>query len=138
MEQLRTKSGIWFLDARKSTNQPYPIRNWFSPSDLEEKLSQDIDKANETLVTYSDSFMEDPKGLNLRDYQIRAISKTTEAIISGKRTALLAMATGTGKTRTVLGLIYKMLESKRFKEYCSLLTVYPLANRQWIPSKMSS
>lgn len=121
LEQLRTKSGIWFLDARKSTNQPYPIRNWFSPSDLEEKLSQDIDKANETLVTYSDSFMEDPKGLNLRDYQIRAISKTTEAIISGKRTALLAMATGTGKTRTVLGLIYKMLESKRFKRILFLV-----------------
>lgn len=121
LEQLRTKSGIWFLDARKSTNQSYPIRNWFSPSDLEEKLSQDIDKANETLVTYSDSFMEDPKGLNLRDYQIRAISKTTEAIISGKRTALLAMATGTGKTRTVLGLIYKMLESKRFKRILFLV-----------------
>lgn len=121
LEQLRTKSGIWFLDARKSTNQSYPIRNWFSPSDLEEKLSQDIDKANETLVTYSDSFMEDPTGLNLRDYQIRAISKTTEAIVSGKRTALLAMATGTGKTRTVLGLIYKMLESKRFKRILFLV-----------------
>ena len=121
LEQLRTKSGIWFLDARKSTNQSYPIRNWFSPSDLEEKLSQDIDKANEALATYSDSFMEDPTGLNLRDYQIRAISKTTEAIVSGKRTALLAMATGTGKTRTVLGLIYKMLESKRFKRILFLV-----------------
>lgn len=121
LEQLRTKSGIWFLDARKSSNQSYPIRNWFSPSDLEEKLSQDIDKANEALATYSDSFMEDPTGLNLRDYQIRAISKTTEAIVSGKRTALLAMATGTGKTRTVLGLIYKMLESKRFKRILFLV-----------------
>ena len=121
LEQLRTKSGIWFLDARKSSNQPYPIRNWFSPSDLEEKLSQDIDKANENLTTYNDSFMEDPNGLNLRDYQIKAINKTTEAIVSGKRTALLAMATGTGKTRTVLGLIYKMLESKRFKRILFLV-----------------
>ena len=121
LEQLRTKSGIWFLDARKSSNQPYPIRNWFSPSDLEEKLSQDIDKANENLTTYNDSFMEDPTGLNLRDYQIKAINKTTEAIVSGKRTALLAMATGTGKTRTVLGLIYKMLESKRFKRILFLV-----------------
>ena len=121
LEQLRTKSGIWFLDARKSSNQSYPIRNWFSPSDLEEKLSQDIDKANESLTTYNDSFMEDPTGLNLRDYQIKAINKTTEAIVSGKRTALLAMATGTGKTRTVLGLIYKMLESKRFKRILFLV-----------------
>lgn len=121
LEQLRTKSGIWFLDARKPTNQSYPIRNWFSPSDLEEKLSQDIDKANENLETYNDSFMTDPTGLNLRDYQIKAINTTTEAIVSGKRTALLAMATGTGKTRTILGLIYKMLESKRFKRILFLV-----------------
>ena len=38
LEQLRTKSGIWFLDARKPENQSYPIRNWFSPDDIEEKF----------------------------------------------------------------------------------------------------
>lgn len=121
IEQLRTKSGIWFLDARSSTNQPYPIRNWFSPSDLLEKLGQNIEEANEALVTADDSFMTDPTGLNLRDYQIRAINKATEAIVNGKPTALLAMATGTGKTRTVLGLIYKMLESKRFRRILFLV-----------------
>ena len=121
IEQLRTKSGIWFLDARSSANQPYPIRNWFSPSDLLEKLGQNIEEANEALVTADDSFMTDPTGLNLRDYQIRAINKATEAIVNGKPTALLAMATGTGKTRTVLGLIYKMLESKRFRRILFLV-----------------
>ncbi len=121
IEQLRTKSGIWFLDARNTANQPYPIRNWFSPSDLLEKLGQNIEEANEALVTADDSFMTDPTGLNLRDYQIRAINKATEAIINGKPTALLAMATGTGKTRTVLGLIYKMLESKRFRRILFLV-----------------
>lgn len=121
IEQLRTKSGIWFLDARSSANQPYPIRNWFSPSDLLEKLGQNIEEANEALVTADDSFMTDPTGLNLRDYQIKAINKATEAIVGGKPTALLAMATGTGKTRTVLGLIYKMLESKRFRRILFLV-----------------
>ncbi len=121
IEHLRTKSGIWFLDARSSANQPYPIRNWFSPSDLLEKLGQNIEEANDALVTADDSFMTDPTGLNLRDYQIRAINKATEAIIGGKTTALLAMATGTGKTRTVLGLIYKMLESKRFRRILFLV-----------------
>ncbi len=114
LEQLRTKSGIWFLDARKPENQSYPIRNWFSPDDLSEKLKKDIDAANEALTSADDSFMTDPNGLNLRDYQIKAINKVTEAVLDGKQTALLAMATGTGKTRTVLGLIYKMLEAKRF------------------------
>lgn len=121
IEQLRTKSGIWFLDARSSANQPYPIRNWFSPNDLLEKLSQNIEEANETLTTADDSFMTDPSGLNLRDYQVKAINKATEAIVNGKPTALLAMATGTGKTRTVLGLIYKMLESKRFRRILFLV-----------------
>ena len=121
IEQLRTKSGIWFLDARKSSNTSYPIRNWFSPSDLLEKLEQDIDAANKVLETADDTFMTDPAGLNLRDYQIKAINKATEAIVDGKSTALLAMATGTGKTRTILGLIYKMLESKRFKRILFLV-----------------
>ena len=121
LEQLRNKSGIWFLDARNSANQPYPIRNWFSPTDIEEKMNQDIDKANQALENADDSFMEDSTGLNLRDYQIKAINKATEAIVNGERAALLAMATGTGKTRTVLGLIYKMLESKRFRRILFLV-----------------
>lgn len=121
IEQLRTKSGIWFLDARNSANQSYPIRNWFSPSDLIEKLGQNIEEANDSLATSDDSFMTDSAGLNLRDYQIKAINKATEAVVNGKSTALLAMATGTGKTRTVLGLIYKMLESKRFRRILFLV-----------------
>lgn len=121
IEQLRTKSGIWFLDARNPSNQSYPIRNWFSPQDLLEKSGQNIEEANHTLATADDSFMSDPLGLNLRDYQIKAINKATEAIINGNSTALLAMATGTGKTRTVLGLIYKMLESKRFRRILFLV-----------------
>ena len=121
LEQLRTKSGIWFLDVRDEANQSYPIRNWFSPDDLQEKLAQDIKGANEALELADDSFLTDPGGLNLRDYQIKAINKATEAVIEGKQTALLAMATGTGKTRTALGLIYKMLEAKRFRRILFLV-----------------
>lgn len=121
LEQLRTKSGIWFLDARDPSNISYPIRNWFSPGDIEEKLKQDIGAANIALVESDDSFLTDPAGLNLRDYQIKAINKATEAILAGKQTALLAMATGTGKTRTALGFIYKMLEAKRFRRILFLV-----------------
>lgn len=121
LEQLRTKSGIWFLDNRNEANQPYPLRNWFSPNDMEEKLAQDIKGANEALKFADNSFMTDPSGLNLRDYQIKAIDKVTEAVLQGKQTALLAMATGTGKTRTALGLIYKMLEAKRFRRILFLV-----------------
>lgn len=121
LEQIRTKSGIWFLDVRDETNQSYPIRNWFSPDDIKEKLNQNIKDAIEALEVADDSFMTDPQGLNLRDYQIKAIEEATKAVLQGKKTALLAMATGTGKTRTVLGLIYKMLESKRFRRILFLV-----------------
>lgn len=121
LEQLRTKSGIWFLDVRNQANLSYPIQNWFSPEDMKARLDQDIQKANEKLESADNSFMTDPAGLNLRDYQIEAINKATEAILEGKPTALLAMATGTGKTRTILGLIYKMLESKRFRRILFLV-----------------
>ena len=121
LEQIRTKSGIWFLDARKNSNISYPIRNWFSPTDLEEKLSKNVDEANIALQTSDDAYMTDTTGLNLRDYQIKAIQAATNAIVSGEKTALLAMATGTGKTRTVLGLIYKMLEAKRFNRILFLV-----------------
>ena len=120
-EQLRTKSGVWFLDARDPANISYPVRNWFSPRDVEEKLAQNIKSADEALELADDSFMTDPAGLNLRDYQIKAINKATEAVLQGKQTALLAMATGTGKTRTALGLIYKMLEAKRFRRILFLV-----------------
>ena len=67
LEQLRTKSGIWFLDARDPSNISYPLRNWFSPSDIEEKFKQDIGAANIALVESDDSFLTDHAGLNLRD-----------------------------------------------------------------------
>lgn len=121
LEQLSTKSGIWFLDARKPSNLSYPVQSWFSPDDLMEKLKQDIDEANRNLEVSDSSFLRDPGGLNLRDYQIKAIEKATEAITNGAKTALLAMATGTGKTRTVLGLIYRMLETKRFNRILFLV-----------------
>lgn len=121
LEQIKTKSGIWFLDARQPSNISYPIRNWFSPDDLMAKLKQNVEEANEALTTSDDSYMTDPNGLNLRDYQIKAINKATQAIINGQQNVLIAMATGTGKTRTVLGLIYKMLETKRFKRILFLV-----------------
>ncbi|MDR2267743.1 MAG: type I restriction-modification system endonuclease [Christensenellaceae bacterium] len=120
-EAIPTQSGIWFLDARKNYNNPYSLTAWFSPLDLEEKYKMDIASANETLKEENTNYLEDKDGLNLRDYQIKAIAKITDAIIEGKKEMLLVMATGTGKTRTILGLIYRMLETNRFKRILFLV-----------------
>ncbi|MDO4628661.1 MAG: type I restriction-modification system endonuclease [Planctomycetia bacterium] len=121
LEQIHTESGIWFWDARTPNQPSYPLRNWFSPEDLEGKLKQNISRANQQLSQADDSFMRDRNGLNLRKYQIEAIQAVTKAVLDGKKRALIAMATGTGKTRMILGLIYKMLVAERFRRILFLV-----------------
>lgn len=51
-----------------------------------------------------------------RDYQLEAIRRVTEAIEAARRKFLLVMATGTGKTRTVIALIDLLLRAKRAQQ----------------------
>lgn len=48
-----------------------------------------------------------------RDYQLEAIRRITEAIQRCRRQFLLVMATGTGKTRTIIALVELLLKAKR-------------------------
>ena len=121
LEQYSTKSGIWFLDLRAPSNAPKALRGWISPMGIEELLEKDIDAGNKALEKLPYDLLRDKDGLNLRDYQIKAIQAAEKAIIDGRQTALLAMATGTGKTRTVLGMIYRFLNTNRFKRILFLV-----------------
>ena len=114
LEQLKTKSGVWFRDARKDSNIPKALQGWIDPQGLLDIKDKDIPAANQNLTESSYDLLRDPTGLNLRPYQIEAIEKAEAAVVEGRQTALLAMATGTGKTRTMLGMIYRFLETKRF------------------------
>lgn len=121
LKQLETKSGIWFLDARRSTNIAKALRGWVSPQGIMELLGKDIDKANQALQHTDYDLLTDKDGLNLRDYQIRAIKAAEQAVLDGRQTVLLSMATGTGKTRTILGLIYCFIKAERFKRVLFLV-----------------
>lgn len=121
LEQYRTKSGIWFLDLRKPSNVPKALRGWMSPENLLDLLGKDIDAGNRALEQMPFDLLRDKDGLSLRDYQLRAIQAAEQAIMDGKNTALLAMSTGTGKTRTVLGMIYRFLKTGRFKRILFLV-----------------
>ena len=112
-EQLETKSGIWFRDVREQT-KPHALRGWYSPEELLQLINKEKQKNNKSLIRTPIDILKDPDGLSLRPYQIKAIEQIEDAITKGRRTALLAMATGTGKTRTVLGMIYRFLTSGRF------------------------
>jgi type I restriction enzyme R subunit len=121
LKQLEIKSGIWFRDARLDSNMPKPLQGWISPQGMLEMLDKDIATANQNLAETPYDLLSDKDGLNLRPYQLRAIEKAEEAVMDGKQTVLLAMATGTGKTRTVLGMIYRFLKSDRFKRVLFLV-----------------
>lgn len=121
LKQIETKSGIWFLDLRDESNAPYALQGWMSPEGILELLEQDKNLATETLADMPYDFLQDNDGLNLRSYQLKAIEAVEQALAEGKKTALLSMATGTGKTRTILGMIYRFLKSKRFKRILFLV-----------------
>ncbi|MFQ3617560.1 MAG: type I restriction-modification system endonuclease [Cyanobacteriota bacterium] len=116
LQQLRTKSGIWFKDVRRPQNHRSPLQTWYSPQGLIDTLSQDIDQAHEKLSQEGFNY-----GVELRDYQIRAIKAVENALEQGQQNLLLAMATGTGKTKTCIALVYRLLKTKRFRRILFLV-----------------
>ena len=121
IRQYEEKSGIWFQDVRKASNAPQALHGWMSPAGLEELLERDIAQGNRRLEAMSADFLADKNGLNLREYQLRAVEAAERAVKNGAQTVLLAMATGTGKTRTVLGMMYRFLKSGRFRRILFLV-----------------
>ncbi|OSY88528.1 hypothetical protein WH52_07200 [Tenacibaculum holothuriorum] len=123
LEQFKTASGIWFWDARDQKNIAKPLPNWFSPRDLIEKLNYDENKGIEKLKNTDYDLLSDPNGLSLRTYQIDAIKAVENKILSDteEKRALLAMATGTGKTRTMIGMCYRLIKSGCFRRILFLV-----------------
>ena len=109
LKQVETLSGIWFNDLRLPTNLRRALDGWYSPSGLKELLRQDIPKAEAELAVMPFDF-----GFDLRDYQRKAIEAVEKSLSAGKRECLLAMATGTGKTKTCIALLYRLLKTRRF------------------------
>lgn len=129
LEQYKTKSGIWFLDLREPANVPQALHGWISPLGLEELLEKDVQASNNALKNMPCDLLTDRDGLNLREYQLNAIREAEKAVVNGQKAILLAMATGTGKTRTVLGMIYRFLKTNRFKRILFLVDRTSLGNQ---------
>lgn len=123
LQQLATKSGVWYLDVRQKYNNSRSIKGFHSPGDLKWKFDQNIGLANKKLEENSLDFLQQKTGLGLRDYQIKAIQAVENIVINHPETnrALLAMATGTGKTRTIIGLAYRFVQTERFKRILFLV-----------------
>lgn len=115
LRQLELKSGIHFLDGRRPTNHPRALAGWYSPAGLRELLQQDRGASEAALHA------EPTEYLGLRDYQVSAIRAVEAALEKGRRDCLIAMATGTGKTRTFIGLVYRLVKTRRFRRVLFLV-----------------
>jgi len=113
---------VFHLDVRKKENTSYEISDFHSPQALLDKFTRNTESAEEWLL-------ENPVGTitRLRPYQILAVEAIEEALISGKRKMLLAMATGTGKTFTIVSALYRMLKSGHAKRILFLVDRRALA-----------
>lgn len=117
LKQYQEKSGIWFWDARNPKENAYALEEFHKPDDLALKLTaKNKIEADNDLVDDHDY----PKFAD-RPYQIDAINAMETAIKNGKKRILLAMATGTGKTRTAISLMYRLLKHKRARRILYLV-----------------
>lgn len=113
--QLAEQSGIWFRDVRSPANTKRALPKFHTPDGLLDLLKRSKEEAQQKLKL-------EPFGyLKLRDYQQKAIIAVEKTLQQDIRSALLAMATGTGKTRTIIGLMYRFLKAERFKRILFLV-----------------
>jgi type I restriction enzyme R subunit len=96
---------IWFHDVRHPLNRSRRVSAFHTASALRELLDRDLDAACEKLGAL-------PNGGNrLRAYQREANAAVEKAISERKRSLLVAMATGTGKTFTLVNQVYRLMKS---------------------------
>lgn len=96
---------IWFHDVRDPLNRSRQVMRFHTPGALQEQLARDLDAA---LAKLSGAPNNNAK---LRPYQREANDGIEKAIADRKRAMLVAMATGTGKTFTIVNDIYRLMKS---------------------------
>lgn len=131
LRQLVQRSGIWFCDLRHPENLGHVLDGWYTPEGLTALQKRDKQRAHEQLTNEPFNY-----GFALRPYQQEAIQCIEAAIAGGQREMLLAMATGTGKTKTCIALIYRLLKAQRFRRVLSWWIGLHWGNRQRTPLKI--
>lgn len=96
---------IWHHDIRHALSRSYQIAHFHTPDALADRLTQDFDAASDRLLqTPNDHY-------KLRPYQQECNTAIERAIADRKRLMLIAMATGTGKTFTMVNQVYRLMKA---------------------------
>jgi type I restriction enzyme R subunit len=96
---------IWFHDVRHPHNRSRRIAGFHTPAALQEMFGKEFDAACAWFAATSNNHSL------LRPYQVEANAAIEQAIIDRKRQMLVAMATGTGKTFTLVNEAYRLMKS---------------------------
>lgn len=113
LKQVEALSGIWRRDLRDPNNPAEVLTGWPSPRGLLERLSVNKEAAQKELAAQPFDF-----GFSLRYYQREAIEAVESGLAENRRAMLVAMATGTGKTKLAIAMLYRLISAKRFRRVC--------------------
>lgn len=96
---------IWHHDIRHPLNRSHQLAAFHTPEALREFLERDSEAATDGLLGLPNNHTR------LRPYQREANAAIERAIANRKRQMLVAMATGTGKTFTMVNEVYRLMKS---------------------------
>lgn len=96
---------IWHHDVRHALNRSRQIAAFHTPDALREFLARNVDEAADALLAFPNSH---PR---LYPFQREGNAEIERAIVNGKRQMLVAMATGTGKTFTMVNEVYRLMKA---------------------------
>lgn len=112
---------LWFHDVRHALNRSRRIAGFHTPAALAELLGRDFETASARILSLPHAHT------GLRPYQRAANAAIEQAIADRKRNLLVAMATGTGKTFTLVNQIYRLMKSGLAKRVLFLVDRRALA-----------
>ncbi|MFH1224190.1 MAG: type I restriction-modification enzyme R subunit C-terminal domain-containing protein [Candidatus Diapherotrites archaeon] len=112
---------IWFQDLRNAESYSEKVAKFHTPSAINELLLKNPKIALELLEKHPN---DHPR---LRYYQIDATKAIEDSLRKNKRNMMVAMATGTGKTYTVISEIYRLMKSNYGKRILFLVDRRALA-----------
>jgi type I restriction enzyme R subunit len=95
---------IWFHDVRHAMNRSRRVAGFHTPTALTEMLTRDPEAEFAKLATI-------PTSQYLRPYQVEANTAIEQTMRDRKRKMLITMATGTGKTLTMVNEIHRLMKS---------------------------
>jgi type I restriction enzyme R subunit len=113
VKQIQNETGVWFRDTRQMTNTPRALVDWPFPDTLTRQYEIDCREAHAILKSLPLEF-----SFSLRPYQAKAIEAIEAVLRKDCRQMLIAMAPGTGKTKMMVALLYRLLAAKRIRNAC--------------------